>query len=168
MYQIGPSIHIPLLVTIWGLVTCLQGLVTRWVLRLASFLRPLNFSYFALTWYLVWRTATMDFSSPGESKIYYTVTWVSAPREVHKFMPVLCFHVAIRFFLDSFWALSKVSFNRSDCRIQSFDGLVVLQQEGFIQLPCSICQPSTKGLFQVSFLNSFLFHKPWQGLICQE
>ncbi|PLW21970.1 hypothetical protein PCANC_04373 [Puccinia coronata f. sp. avenae] len=30
MYQIGPSIHIPLLVTIWGLVTCLQGLVTSY------------------------------------------------------------------------------------------------------------------------------------------
>jgi len=30
MYKIGPSIYIPILVTIWGLVTCLQGLVTTY------------------------------------------------------------------------------------------------------------------------------------------
>ncbi|PLW24560.1 hypothetical protein PCASD_09188 [Puccinia coronata f. sp. avenae] len=30
MYKIGPSIHVPLLVTMWGLVTCLQGLVTSY------------------------------------------------------------------------------------------------------------------------------------------
>jgi hypothetical protein len=35
MRKIGAGIYIPLLVTIWGLVTCLQGLVTRWVSHLS-------------------------------------------------------------------------------------------------------------------------------------
>ncbi|KNZ53415.1 hypothetical protein VP01_3244g1 [Puccinia sorghi] len=50
MYKIGPSIYIPLLVTIWGLVTCLQGLVTKAPLKLKQF----------------GGTATRDFLYPGK------------------------------------------------------------------------------------------------------
>ncbi|KNZ64573.1 hypothetical protein VP01_1013g3 [Puccinia sorghi] len=143
MYKIGPSIYIPLLVTIWGLVTCLQGLVTKSQAK-----------------NIFGGTATRDFLYPGESAI--SNIRVQKKRALMPMALLLCNISCFRFFLglvEGKWTLSSyralfINFLQKVCIISSGGSLDCFPLHKVVTTVARLSVFLTRSLIQVRAATS--------------